>query len=420
MLSYGLLEAEANLDLTDENSIRAYAQVFKNRNVECWRQPDFQLTSDSGKTYHFLEHSGTRQLAEDIERVRLLFGDQKLSVYGASYGTSVFGTYATMFPDNMHLMVLDGGTYPVFDIVESSEARVRSMNQRIDYFIAGCEFEDGCHVDDIPKCMKELNDAVNANKTILKEKFVNADGSPWPTSNIFMQILGDLMADVELVPDVCSAASQHDYDTLEKLLFGGQEQEQANEKDVAFLKLQYERDSDSKPTSLLVDPVDWPFENYYGLVVSGSGSLITPQDMAFGAYNEDLFVNTVKGWNEKYPGAFTQTPAMRGLSWYAGCYYWPKATPLPPMGNAVSQGIVAGQVYDPATPYIFTQKVRQSFPDTHLLTSRSFNHGLGRAATDQKGRRCQDHVVHYLATGDIGFTDGHVCGVRLSVSFVFF
>jgi pimeloyl-ACP methyl ester carboxylesterase len=30
---------------------------------------------------------GTRQLAEDIERVRRIFGDQPLSVYGISYGT---------------------------------------------------------------------------------------------------------------------------------------------------------------------------------------------------------------------------------------------------------------------------------------------------------------------------------------------
>ena len=110
-----------------------------------------------------------------------------------------------------------------------------------------------------------------------------------------------------------------------------------------------------------------------------------------------------------------------GLSWYAGCYYWPNSTPLPPMGNAVLNGIVTGQMYDPATPYIATQKMRQNFSQTHLLTSRSFNHGL-RAATDlnRNGGRCQNHVIHYFATGNIGFTDGYVCEVRLSVSFVIF
>ena len=413
--TYGLIEATANLDFTDDDSIRAYAQVFKQRNIECWKQPDFHLTSDSGKTYHFLQHSGTRQLAEDIERVRLLFGNQKLSVYGGSYGTSVFGTYTTMFPENVHLMVLDGNMNPVSDIVELSEDLARASNQRIDYFIAGCEFGDGCLVDDVPKCMKDLNDAVNANKKKLKEEiFFYADGSPWSTNDIFMRILTFLMVHVDMVPDVCSAASQHDYGTLEKLLFGDQGKATGYE---SFLQLQSETDTDSKPTTGDVDPVDWPFEDYKGLGVFGSNGLITQQDMAFGAYNEDLFVNTVKGWNEKYPGASIQTPAKRATFWYAGCYYWPKSTPLPPMGNAVLRGIVAGQIYDPNTPYIATQKMRHSFPNTHLLTSRSFNHGLHKA-TDLKGRSCQDHVIHYFATGDIDFTDGYVCGVRLS--FVFF
>lgn len=100
------------VDLTQPSTIRAIAQVYKKRSLECWNHPKFKiLFKDSNgivKNYHFLEYSGTRQLAEDIERVRLLFGNQKLSVYGVSYGTKVFGTYTTMFPDNVNLMVLDG------------------------------------------------------------------------------------------------------------------------------------------------------------------------------------------------------------------------------------------------------------------------------------------------------------------------
>lgn len=44
---------------------------------------------------------------EDIERVRQVFGDQKLSIYGLSYGTKVMGLYATIFPANVNLMILD-------------------------------------------------------------------------------------------------------------------------------------------------------------------------------------------------------------------------------------------------------------------------------------------------------------------------
>ena len=121
--------------------------------LECWAYPGFSIPVDpndeNSKRYHFLEYSGTRQLAEDIERVRILFGDDKLSVYGISYGTKVMGTYATIFPKKTNLMVLDSNTDPGSDFRESAEDDVRSANQRFDYFIATCEFgNQQCGVDD--------------------------------------------------------------------------------------------------------------------------------------------------------------------------------------------------------------------------------------------------------------------------------
>lgn len=102
----------AALDYTEPSTVRAVAQVYKKRSLRCWNHPEFKMQFEGSngivKNYHFLEYSGTRQLAEDIEHVRRLFGNQKLSLYGISYGTKVMGTYATMFPENVNLMVLDG------------------------------------------------------------------------------------------------------------------------------------------------------------------------------------------------------------------------------------------------------------------------------------------------------------------------
>jgi hypothetical protein len=39
----------------------------------------------------FISDSGTRQLAEDLERFRLLIEAPALSLYGISYGTTVMG-----------------------------------------------------------------------------------------------------------------------------------------------------------------------------------------------------------------------------------------------------------------------------------------------------------------------------------------
>ena len=77
------------VDLDDEESIRSFARLTKARNLGCWNYPSFKVPvdedDDTSKTFHFLEYSGTRQLSEDIERIRILFGDHKLSVHGISY-----------------------------------------------------------------------------------------------------------------------------------------------------------------------------------------------------------------------------------------------------------------------------------------------------------------------------------------------
>ena len=62
------------------------------------------------------------------------------SVYGFSYGTAVMGTYATVFPLNVNLMVLDSNMPPNYDVAQFSEDKARSTNARIDYFIASCQF----------------------------------------------------------------------------------------------------------------------------------------------------------------------------------------------------------------------------------------------------------------------------------------
>jgi hypothetical protein len=98
-------------------------------------------------------------------------------------------------------------------------------------------------------------------------------------------------------------------------------------------------------------------------------------------------------------------------------YYWPKNDPLPILGNPQVKGVVAGQLYDYATPYIWTSEMNGHFPSTRLLTSQSIFHGIKKSsvlgytdvATVAEGP-CQKYVVKYLETGVIDWTDGTVCG----------
>jgi len=424
-----------NVNFGDEESIRAASKVYKQRSLSCWSHPDFQLGAiqedGTEKKFHFLEYSGSRQLAEDMERVRLLFGDQKLSIYGISYGTVIMGTYATVFPSSVNLMILDGSVDPESDIVSRTMDDARSKQQRLDYFIASCEFGNSqCAVKDMRSCVNDINGLVSDMRDDVVDYFsALADllemlgvGGYLLSKGFLMNIIIQLLFGAyDQAETICNIAAAGDYgafkDWVKDLLnlFDGEQEKfisllgTSSNNATNFTEL-YPMDSESKPTSGF-SPT-WPFENYgiYAQQTSVCQDMITAQDMAFGAYDEDRYVKFFRDLSEEYPGAGTQLPANNVAQWYSSTYYWPNVTPLPPMGNPFLTGIVAGQLYDPATPYIWTQKMRKHFKSATLLTSRSVNHSIQAARQTIAGdHACYANIERYLKNGYVDFTDGKVC-----------
>jgi pimeloyl-ACP methyl ester carboxylesterase len=60
-----------------------------------------------------LRHLSTADSARDLDYLRRLVGDRRLTFYGASAGTLLGQTYANMFPGRVRAMVLDGVVDPV-------------------------------------------------------------------------------------------------------------------------------------------------------------------------------------------------------------------------------------------------------------------------------------------------------------------
>ncbi len=83
-------------------------------------------------------HISTEEAARDMDVVRSLLGSQTLDWFGASYGTQLGATYATLFPQNVGRMVLDGAVDPTLSSEESAfgqttglPARARRVHQRL-------------------------------------------------------------------------------------------------------------------------------------------------------------------------------------------------------------------------------------------------------------------------------------------------
>jgi hypothetical protein len=158
------------------------------------------------------------------------------------------------------------------------------------------------------------------------------------------------------------------------------------------------------------------YEPWYGDTISA----VTGQDYAGGvsAYDDDVYINHVLGFQDEYGWEYNFPLIQYGYG-LANNYYWPKNVPLPILGNPLVNGIVTGQLYDPATPYIWTSQMREHFPYTSLLTSQSIFHGIETSSklgftdveTTAEGP-CQKYVVKYLENGVIDWTDGTVCGEK--------
>ena len=89
-----------------------------------------------------LPHISTADTVRDLEHLRVLMGEEKLTYLGLSYGTYLGQTYANMFGDRIRAMMLNGIVDPVA-YSKGSEARlaatVRPSDAVYDQFLALCD-----------------------------------------------------------------------------------------------------------------------------------------------------------------------------------------------------------------------------------------------------------------------------------------
>jgi pimeloyl-ACP methyl ester carboxylesterase len=91
-----------------------------------------------------LANIGTRDVVKDMDVLRSVLGDEKLSYLGYSYGTRIGYTYAETFPRNVRALVLDGALDPAQDVVESLVAQGEGFGRAFDEFARWCAGRQGC------------------------------------------------------------------------------------------------------------------------------------------------------------------------------------------------------------------------------------------------------------------------------------
>ena len=114
-------------------------------------------------------------------------------------------------------------------------------------------------------------------------------------------------------------------------------------------------------------------------------SIINAEDTINYAETEDLFVLRWKQAKENFPCMGLESCTDAFIVNYMMGYKWPSAVPYTPIGNPDVRGMVLGQLYDPSTPYAWTQEVKLSFPRTAMVTSQDVRHGADISDVNVRG-----------------------------------
>lgn len=90
--------------------VTRYTRVLAAANARC-----------QARNAGLVEHMGTMEAVEDLDRIREALGEARLTYWGMSYGTRIGYVYALRYPQHVRAMVLDGSIDPAGTLLGLAE-----------------------------------------------------------------------------------------------------------------------------------------------------------------------------------------------------------------------------------------------------------------------------------------------------------
>ncbi|MEU3018320.1 alpha/beta hydrolase [Nocardiopsis sp. NPDC007018] len=91
-----------------------------------------------------MRNIGTADVARDMDVLRGLLGDERLTYLGASYGTHIGAQYAEQFPERVRALVLDGAVDPSQDQLTVSVQQATGFETALRSFVEDCLTRPDC------------------------------------------------------------------------------------------------------------------------------------------------------------------------------------------------------------------------------------------------------------------------------------
>ena len=303
-----------------------------------------------------LDHVDTVSAARDLDILRALAGQEKLTYLGFSYGTYLGAVYAEHFPANTGRMVLDGAIDPSLSLAEQGLGQAKGFEQALRTYVDYCQASTGC----------PLSGGTDAGVQQVRNLITSANSTPLPTSDPNRTVTGS---------DIVTALSEYLYTTEQNWPPLTSALDQAiNHHDGSAFAVAEEQNSTSKDDSggafQAVTCLDYPVE----------GDTAT--------------------WAAQYEEAKRVAPIFGNTSVGMDlvCSVWGhngtrKPTQIHAHGAAPI--LVVGTTGDPATPYAWSKSLAEQLDSGQLLTWE----GNGHTAYGGDAPCVNDAIDAYLLSG---------------------
>ncbi|CAL9502372.1 Carboxylesterase A [Streptomyces sp. enrichment culture] len=313
------------------------------------------------RSERILPHVSTVDAARDMDMLRAVLGDEKLTYVGASYGTFLGATYADLFPGRAGRLVLDGAMDPSRAAIDMNRDQTAGFETAFRSFARDCAKQPDCPLG------KGGPDSVAAR---LGEFFTALDAEPVPSGDP-ARPLGESLATTGVIAALYDESA---WPQLREAIAAAMDGDGSGL--LALADTYYEREPDGR---------------YANLMYANAAVNCLDQPPAFSG--PEAVQAALPSFRKASPVFGT------GLAWAAlNCTYWPvkatgEARPLTAKGAAPI--VVVGTLRDPATPYKWAQALAGQLDSGVLLTYDGDGHtAYGRGST------CIDNAINtYLLEG---------------------
>ncbi|WP_425484556.1 alpha/beta hydrolase [Haloechinothrix aidingensis] len=318
-----------------------------------------------------LANIGTRDVVRDIDVLRSVLGDEKLTYLGYSYGTRIGYSYAEAFGDNVRALLLDGALDPEQELVDSLIAQGEGFGQAFEEFAEWCTGREDCPLGDDPdEATEEYQDLVQ----------------PLVDNGVELEDGRELSFGDATTATVQALYSQDLWEPLKSGL--SQLQRQRGEQLMMLADMYNERQSDGSYTTT---------QDAFEAIRCVDDPRVTDREKIEEAQEE---------YSEVAPflDSGRPTPAARGV-----CAFWPvpnTSEPRLPDVEGAPPALVISTTQDPSTPYEAGVQLAEAMNGT-LLTFEGTQHtvfGQGNDCVDSAG-------IAYLVHGELP-EDGTTCGTQ--------